>query len=107
MSLNETPWNDAHHCSSVFASLSEIPSCLKAFVSHKPMHPLQTLVFLHEFLPEGNMGNITATMPIDISIKLRIFENIHIWVFCSPDEIKVYTKLFKEYHDVFAWSYEY
>ena len=25
---------------------------------------------------------------------------------CSPDEIKEYTKIFKEFHDIFAWSYE-
>ena len=25
---------------------------------------------------------------------------------CSPDEIKEYTELFKEFRDIFAWSYE-
>ena len=25
---------------------------------------------------------------------------------CSPDEIREYTELFKEFQDVFAWSYE-
>jgi hypothetical protein len=24
----------------------------------------------------------------------------------SPDEIKLYSFLFKEFHDVFAWNYE-
>ena len=27
-------------------------------------------------------------------------------VTCSPNEIQVYTDLFKEFKDVFAWSYE-
>lgn len=27
-------------------------------------------------------------------------------VSCSPDEIKIYATLFKEFRDVFAWSYE-
>ena len=25
---------------------------------------------------------------------------------CSPEEIKIYTDLFKEFRDVFSWSYE-
>ena len=95
MSLDETPWNDVHHLSSFLPSLSEIPLCLGAFVSHNPTHPLQTPIFVHEVLSEGNMGNITATMPIDISIKLGIVKNIHIRVSYSLDEIRVYIDLFK------------
>ena len=52
------------------------------------------------------MGNITPMMPIDISVKMGIVENFHIGVTCSPDEIKLYTHLFQEFSDVFAWSYE-
>lgn len=52
------------------------------------------------------MGNITTTMPIDVSIKPGIFENIHIVVFCYPDDIRVYIDLFKEFHNVFTWSYK-
>ena len=28
------------------------------------------------------------------------------WEDCSPDEIEAYTKLFKEFQDVFSWSYD-
>jgi len=52
------------------------------------------------------MGNITQTMPIGIYVKLGIVENVHIGVTCSPDEIKIYTRIFQEFRDVFAWSYE-
>jgi len=45
-------------------------------------------------------------MPIDIFVKLGIVKNIHVGVSCSSDEIKIYTALFKELLDVFAWSYE-
>lgn len=45
-------------------------------------------------------------MPIDISIKLGIVENIHTRVTCSPKEVQLYTNLFHEFHDVFSWSYE-
>lgn len=41
------------------------------------------------------MGNITAMMPLDISVKLRIIENFHIGVSYSPSEINIYTQLFK------------
>lgn len=45
-------------------------------------------------------------MPLDISIKLGIVENIHIGVPFSPNEIRFYTKIFNKFCDVFAWSYE-
>ena len=55
---------------------------------------------------EGNMANISATIPINISINPNIVENVHIGANCSPEEIAIYTALFKEFHDIFAWSYE-
>jgi hypothetical protein len=55
---------------------------------------------------EGNLSNISPTIPIDISIKPGIVENFHIGASCFPDEIVTYTSLFKEFHDIFAWSYE-
>jgi len=44
-------------------------------------------ILIHEVFSEGNMGTITQTMPIDISVKPRIVENIHIGVTCSSEEI--------------------
>ena len=29
-----------------------------------------------------------------------------IGVYCSPQEIEIYTTLFKEYRGIFAWTYE-
>lgn len=95
MSLDETPWNGLHQCSPFLPNLDEIPSYLEAFVSHCPTPPLQTHVLVHSVLLEGNMGNITATMPLNIFVKPKIVENIHIGVSHSPDEIRVYTQLFK------------
>lgn len=45
-------------------------------------------------------------MLLHISIKHGIIENIYIGVSCSPYDIMVYTTLFKEFRDVFTWSYE-
>ena len=69
-------------------------TCLEEFSFQFPSLPLQTLIMTHEVWSEGNMGNITQTMPIDISIQLGVIENVHIGVTCSPEEIKLYTHLF-------------
>jgi hypothetical protein len=52
------------------------------------------------------MGNISTTVTIDISIKEGVMENINLGANCTPDEVVSYTALFKEFCDVFAWSYE-
>ena len=52
------------------------------------------------------MGNITQTQPIDISVKPGIVEHIHMRVTCTPKEVQLYTALFREFRDVFTWSYE-
>ena len=49
---------------------------------------------------------ISTTIPINISINPDVVENIHISANCSPGEIAIYTTLFKEFRDVFSWSYE-
>jgi hypothetical protein len=33
-------------------------------------------------------------------------ENVFVGENCSPEEIQIYTDLFKEFHDIFSWSYE-
>ena len=55
---------------------------------------------------EGNMTNISATIPINISVKPNVVENVHIGANCSPKEIAIYIALFKEFRNVFAWPYE-
>ena len=55
---------------------------------------------------EGNMGNISKTMLIDISVKTGIVENIQIGEDCNPEEIARFTSIFKEFRDVFAWSHK-
>ena len=55
---------------------------------------------------EGNMENISTTIPINISVNPDVVENIYIGANFSPEEIAIYTALFKEFRDVFSWSYE-
>ena len=53
-------------------------------------------------MADGNMANVSTTIPINISCDLGKVENVYIGVDCSPDEIKYYTKLFKEFRYVFS-----
>jgi hypothetical protein len=67
-----------------------------------PINPLAT----HAVYVERNMETIDKMIPIDISRTPGIVENIFVRVNFSPEEIRIYTDLFKEFHDVFSWSYK-
>ena len=45
-------------------------------------------------------------IPMDISVKPGVPKNIFIGHKYSPKEVKTYTILFKEFRDVFTWTYE-
>ena len=90
MSLEETPWDDSHHHSYFFLKPKTIE------IHHETLVLPGILTdYHHDVLYEGNLGNISANIPIYISFKLGIMENIHIGASCSPDEIQTYTTLFK------------
>jgi len=65
-----------------------------------PINPMDT----HIVYVEGNMESITEMIPIDISRTPGIVDNVFVGVDCSAEEIRIYTYLFKELYDVFAWS---
>ena len=52
------------------------------------------------------METIAETLPINISRNPSVMENVFVEADCSPGEIQIYTDLFKEFSNVFAWSYE-
>ena len=52
------------------------------------------------------MSNISKTITIDILVKPDIVETIAIGDNCSPEEVTLYKALFKEFRNIFAWSYE-
>jgi hypothetical protein len=64
--------------------------------------PLDT----HNIYVEGNMASIYPTIKIDISRTPGKVENVDIGADCSLEEIVIYIELFKEFQDVFYWSYE-
>jgi hypothetical protein len=67
-----------------------------------PANPLAS----HMIYAEGNMACIAETILIDILQNTRVVENVFIGKYFSPDKIQTYIELFKEFHDVFSWSYE-
>jgi hypothetical protein len=104
--MKDTPWDKGHHCSILFMEQHTIEN-------YQRISTLSIVVVISnvpEFAPdvfsEGNLRNISPTIPLDISIKPGIVENVHIGALCSSDEIVTYTSLFKEFCDIFTWSYE-
>jgi hypothetical protein len=62
-----------------------------------PINPLAT----HTVYVEGNMESIIEMIPIDISRTPGIVENVFVGADCSPEEIQIYTDLFKEFRQCF------
>jgi hypothetical protein len=104
--MEDTPWDDGHHHSILFLEQHTIK--IYQWIS-TPLTIVIISIILNptdDVFSEGNVSNISPTIPLDISIKPRIVENVHIIDLCSPDEIVTYKSLFKEFCDVFTWSYE-
>jgi hypothetical protein len=106
MSMEDTLWDDRHHHYILFLERDTIESYQRISTS-------STFVFIslvpksqHDVLYERNLSNISPTIPLDISIKPRVMENVHVRASCSSDEVSTYKALFQEFHDFFAWSYE-
>jgi hypothetical protein len=102
MSSSDKPWEDLHHRSYFLPELSRIKvgEFTMTITGDQPfpINPLAT----HEIYAEGNMETITETIPINISQNPGIVENIFVGADCSPEEIQIYTDLFKAFHNVFA-----
>ena len=99
-------YEDLHHRSYFILELSRIENqefhMRMAGDLDTPINPLPR----EGIFAEGNMENISSTIPINISANPNIVENVHISAKFSPEEIAIYTALFKEFHNVFSWSYE-
>ena len=63
-------------------------------------------VLLQNIDSKGNIFNITKMNPIDISFKPRTIEHVHIGQNCLMEETEDFRTLFKEFRDIFSWTYE-
>jgi hypothetical protein len=104
--LTDNPWDDGHHRSILFLEQQTLENYQRISTSSTIVVITTVPRSTRDVFVEGNLSNISPTIPIDISVKPGIIENVHIGALCSPDEIVTYTSLFKEFRDIFAWTYE-
>jgi len=78
MSVDDLPWKDGHHRSSFFLDIQNMEDHLPSMVPPDVTSSPQTPILTHHVMSESNMGNITKTRVVDISVKTGIVENIHI-----------------------------
>ena len=104
MMLSERPWEDNHHRPSILPPLNEEALPLQPEASNNGLtHSPSTSYCISS---EGNLSNISKTITIDILIKPGIVETIMIGANCSLEEVTLYKALFKEFCNIFSWSYE-
>ena len=97
MSTNELVWED-HHNRSLFlpntnSSDNDFVSLLGTDIVDNP----QTPVLLQDSESEGNLCNITKTVPTNISVKSGTIEHVHIGKNYLIAETEEYKALFKEF----------
>ena len=106
MSGVDPPWEELHHRSYFLPELDRLEhEDFRDILSEKIGSPVVPLSSPGQ-MDDGNMVNLSPTIPINISRDPGKFENVYIWANCSLDEIKEYIELFKEFRDIVAWSYE-
>jgi hypothetical protein len=102
----DRPLDDLHHRSYFLHELRRIEAGEFVLTMTRdrscPVNPLAT----HAFNVEGNMETITETIPIDISKTPGVVDNVFVRADFSREEIQIYTDLFKEFRNIFSWSYE-
>jgi hypothetical protein len=97
MTSLDKPWDDLHHRSYFLPELRRIEAGEFTLTMTGdrscPINPLA----MHAVYAEGNMEAITEMIPIDISRTPGIMENVLVGADFSPEEIRIYTDLFKEF----------
>jgi hypothetical protein len=102
----DKPWDDLHHRSYFLPELHRIEAGEFTITMTGDQPCPINLLDTQDIYVEGNMATIAAMIPINISRNPDIMENVFVGVDCSPEEIQIYKDIFKEFRDVFAWSYE-
>jgi hypothetical protein len=102
MSMQDTPWDDGHHQSILFLEQQTLESYQQILTPSTIVVITSVLDSTHNVLYEGNLSNISPTIPLDISIKFGVVENVHIISSCSTNEVATYKSLFQEFCDVFT-----
>jgi hypothetical protein len=93
--LDDTPWDNGHHRSILFLEQQTLENYQRISTPSTVVVISTVPQSTRDVFAEGNLSNISPMIPIDISVKLGIVENVHIGASCSPEEIITYTSLFK------------
>ena len=72
MSVEDTPWDDGHDCSILFLESNTIKSYQQISNPSSVINIPPVSKPTPDVLYEGNLGNISPTIPLDISINLGI-----------------------------------
>jgi hypothetical protein len=95
MNSQDIPRDDLHHRSYFLPDLRRIEAGeFTLTMTRAKACPINHLA-MHVVYAEGNMENISQTIPIDISRIPRVMENIFVGADWSLKEIQIYTDLFK------------
>jgi hypothetical protein len=78
MSMEDTPWDDGHHRSILFLEHDTMESYQRILIPSTVVVISSVPESTHDFLYEGYLRNISPTVPLEISIKLIVMENLHI-----------------------------
>ena len=106
INMGESIWEDHHHRSMFLPNTSSVSHDFTSLFPTDIVNVPQIPILLQYIDSEGNLYNITQKNPIEISAKPGTFEHVHIGKNYLEDESEAYKALFKEFHDIFAWSYE-
>ena len=106
MCLVEKPWEISHHRSSFFPTADHLERLDLELTLREKCDWFSNPFLTKPVFVEGNLSNISATIPINILSNPKVTENLLIGADCSLKEIQVYTALFKEYRIIFTWTYD-
>jgi hypothetical protein len=98
----EKLWEISHHRSLFISTIDQLKRFDLKLTIRKECDWFKNLFSMQPVFVEGNLSNISATIPINISSNTKVTKNIMIEVDCSPEEIQIYITLFKEYRGIFA-----
>jgi hypothetical protein len=94
ISMEDTLWENGHHRSILFLECETIESYQRISTPSTVVVVSSVPESTHNVLYEGNLSNISPTIPLNISIKPKVVENVHIRASCSTDEGHTYKALF-------------
>jgi hypothetical protein len=106
MTSPDKTWEDLHHRAYFLPELHRIEAGEFIITMTRDQPCPINLLATQEIYAKGNMATIAETIPINISQNPGVMENVFVEADFFPKEVQIYTDLFKEFRDIFAWSYE-